>query len=104
MAVPGAVPTVTRDFIGLANPAGRKHNRFGAEKVKPPALAIIAKRAADPIILLEQGENADLHVHIDSAMDAVILQGADHFQTGAISDMGEPWIFVATEISLEYPA
>ncbi len=44
-----------------------------------------------------------LHVDIDPLVDPVILQGADHFQAGAIADMGEPRIFVAAKISLQNP-
>src|SRR5256885_17013033 len=34
-------------------------------------------------------------------MNAVVLKGADHFQTGAVADMREPWIFVTAEVALK---
>ena len=37
-------------------------------------------------------------------MHAVILQCANHFQTGAITDVRQPRIFVAAEISLQNAA
>ncbi len=37
-------------------------------------------------------------------MDAVILQGTDHFQTGAIADVSESRITMAAEIALKNPA
>ena len=42
-----------------------------------------------------------LHVNVDALMNAVILQGADHLQAGAIADMREPRIFVPAKISLQ---
>ena len=45
-----------------------------------------------------------LHVHIDSLVNAVILQRTDHLQTRSIADMSEPRISVAAEISLQNPA
>ena len=42
-----------------------------------------------------------LHMDFDSLMDAVILQSANHFQSGAIADMRQARIFVAAEISLQ---
>ena len=44
------------------------------------------------------------HVHVDSLMDAVVLQCADHFEAGAIADVREARIFVAAEISLQNAA
>ena len=41
------------------------------------------------------------HVHVDAAVHAMILQGANHLQTGTVADMGEPWIFVAAKIALQ---
>ena len=43
------------------------------------------------------------HVHIDSLVHAVILQCANHFETGAISHVREPRIFMTAEISLQDP-
>jgi hypothetical protein len=34
-------------------------------------------------------------------MDRVLLQGADHFETGAIADVGEPRVAVASEVTLQ---
>ncbi len=45
-----------------------------------------------------------LHVDVDPLVNAVVLQGADHFQPGAIADMGEARIFVAAKIPLQNAA
>ena len=101
MTVAGAIPTVARDLVGLADAAGRKNDGFRPKNPEPAALAIVAKCSANARSILQQGEDADFHVHIDSAMDSVILQSADHFQAGAIADVREARIFVAAEISLQ---
>ena len=68
------------------------------------AFAIVTKRSADAPAILQQREDADFHVDIDALMHAVILQGADHFQPGAIADVREARIFMAAEISLQNAA
>src|SRR5690348_15697807 len=83
----GAIQAVARDLIGFTHVASREHDRFRAEEVTSPALAIVTKRGADPLAVLEQSKDADFHVHIDPAMHAVVLQGPDHLETGAITDM-----------------
>ena len=40
----------------------------------------------------------------DALMDAVILQRADHFQAGAVADVGQARITMAAEIALQNPA
>ncbi len=42
-----------------------------------------------------------LHVEIDALMDAVILQGADHFEAGAVADVRQARIAMAAEIALQ---
>src|SRR5678810_590281 len=103
MSVASAIPTVARDFVGLPNSAGSQHDRFRAKNSKMPAFSIVTECAHYAFAILEQGENANLHVHVEPAMDTVILQCPDHFQTGAITDMRQPWVFVSAEISLQDP-
>ena len=45
-----------------------------------------------------------LHVDVDALVHAVVLQGADHFQAGAIAHVREARIFMAAEISLQNAA
>ena len=46
-------------------------------------------------------EDGALHVDFHAAVDAVVLQGADHFEAGAVADVGEARIAVAAEVALE---
>ena len=45
MAVAGAIPTVARDLVGLANPAGREDDRFRAKNFESAALTIVSEGA-----------------------------------------------------------
>src|SRR6185436_8995114 len=93
-----------RDFIRLADAARGQHDRFGVKNLEAPAFAIITKRADDTLAVLEQSQNAKLHVHIDAAMDAVVLQGANHLQPGAVADVRKAWITMSAKIALENAA
>ena len=50
--------------------------------------------------VLEQLGDRALHVHVDAEIDRALLQGADHLQAGAVTDVGEPRVAVATEVAL----
>ena len=54
MAVAGAIPTVARDLVGLANSAGREDDRFGAKNLESPAFAIVTKRADHAIAVFQK--------------------------------------------------
>ena len=47
VAVAGVLPAVAGDRVRPADPAGREHDRLGAEEPEPPALAVVAERARD---------------------------------------------------------
>src|SRR6202040_1361278 len=97
-------PTVTRDFVGAANPAGRKHDRFRTKNSEAASLSLVTKRTNNAVAVFQQRENRVLHVNLDALMDAVVLQGADHFEAGAIAHMRESRIFMSAEVSLQNTA
>ncbi len=74
------------------------------EDLEATALALVGEHAGDAIAVLEQRDHGVLHVHVDALMDAVILQGADHLEAGAIADVREARIAVPAEIALENAA
>src|SRR6266568_6805709 len=104
MSVTGAIPTVARDFVSLANSTGREHNRFGPKNFEPATLAIVTERANHAVAVFQQRKDRVLHVHVDALMNAVILQRANHLEPGTIADMRQPGIFMASEISLQNAA
>ena len=104
VAVARVFPAVARDLVGAAHAAGRENHRFGLEQLEPSALALVAERADHAAVVLEQRDDRALHVHVDPLVDAVILQRADHLESGAVADVGQPRIPVAAEIPLKDPA
>src|SRR5215472_14708107 len=88
MTVAGVLPAVAGNFVSSADSTGGKHHCFRAEYVKPPALAIVAKRACDAIAVLKQVEDGMLHENIEAQMDSMILQRANHLQAGPIPHVG----------------
>ena len=104
MSVAGAIPTVTCDLIRLADSARGENHCLRLKNLEPAALAIISERTDDALTVLQQRQDANLHVHVDSLMDSVILQRANYLQAGAVTHVRKPGIFVATEISLQNPA
>ena len=50
---------------------------------------------------MQQRDDGELHVDVEAAMDAVILQRADHLEAGAIADVREARILVAAEVALQ---
>src|ERR1019366_4561143 len=85
VAVTGVFPTVTGDFVGAANPAGCQHYCLRVEQLEASPFAIISESANAPISILQQREDGGLHVKIDSLMDSMVLQGADHLQSSAVA-------------------
>src|SRR5262249_39984764 len=57
MAVPSIFPAIAVDFVGSADPTGCKHNGCCSEQPEPATLAIITKRARDPLAIPEQGDD-----------------------------------------------
>ena len=101
VAVAGIFPAVAGDGVGAADAAGGEHHGFGAEKMEAAALAVVAERAGDAVAIFQQGDDGVFHENVEAEMNAVVLQGADHFEAGAIADVGEPGIAMAAEIALE---
>src|SRR5947207_9334933 len=98
--VTGRFPTVARDLVGAAKPAGSQHDRFGAKDLEPSAFAFVAKRADDALALFQQREDRVLRVNFDPLMNSMILQRPDHLETGAIAHVREARVSVAAKISL----
>src|ERR1035437_3638021 len=88
LPVARAFPGIGRDPVGAAEAAGGQHHRLRFENFEPSPLAVVAERAHDTVAVLEQRDNRPFHVDGDALMNAVILQGADQFQAGAVADVG----------------
>src|SRR6185437_14506323 len=101
LAVAGVLPTVAGDLVGAADAAGGQHYGLGEEEVVAAALAVVAEAAEAAVAGGEQGEQRGLHVHLHALMDAVVLQGADHLEAGAVADVGQAGVAVAAKVALQ---
>ena len=104
VAVAGVFPTVAGDLKRAPDAARRQHHRLGVKQFEAPALAIVGERAHAAVAILEQREDGGFHVEIDALMNAVILQRADHFETGAVAHVRQARIAMAAEIALQNAA
>src|SRR5258708_9994133 len=101
MTVAGILPAIAGDFVGAPNAAGCEHHGLGPEELEAAALAVVTKGAGDAVAILQQGEDGALHVKVDALVNAVVLQGADHLESGAIADVGQARVLVAAEVALQ---
>ena len=101
LPVPGVLPAVAGDPEGTADAAGRHYDRPGPEEPEAAPLPVVAEGAHHPVTVLEEGDDGDLHVHVDPLMDPVVLEGADHLEPGAVAHVREARIAVAPEVALQ---
>src|SRR5215468_2718069 len=71
--------------------------------MKPSALAVVSKRTSYAVAGFEQSDDCVFHEHVESEMYSVVLQGADHLEAGAVTDMRQPRIAMTAEIALQDP-
>ena len=55
---------------------------FAGNSTKPAPFTLVPERACDAAIAFQQREDCTLHMNFHAEVDAVVLQRADHFQTG----------------------
>ena len=97
-------PAVAGDAERAAHAAGGEHDGLRLEQAEPAAFAVVAERPDHAAAVLQQREDREFRVHVDSHLDRVILQGPDHLQSGTVTDVRKARIPVAAEIALEDPA
>ena len=102
--VAGVLPGVRGDLVRLADATGREHDGGRREHNEPPRFTPIAERTRDPLAVLEQARDRALHEHVDLPRYRAVLQGSDHLEPGAITDVGETRVAVAAEVALEDPS
>ena len=100
-AIAGVLPRVGCDLPGLAPPTCGQHYRFAFKKHTFSALAPVAKGAADALAVFKEALHIAFHVDVDALVDRVLLEGPDHFETRAISYVGQARVAVPAEIALE---
>jgi hypothetical protein len=101
VAVARAIPTVAGDLVGLPEAARGEHHGLGVVNPDLPALPIVGKRPYNAVAVLEHLGHANLHVHVDAAVDPAILERSKQLQPRAVANVRQAWIFVSAEIALE---
>ena len=101
MPVAGVFPAVAGDLVGAAYPTGSQDDRLGAKNPEASAFAVVAEGTHHAAIVLQQRDDRALHVHLDALVDAVVLQGADHLQPGAVAHVRQAGILVTAKVSLQ---
>src|SRR5207237_5957532 len=101
MAVARIFPAVARDLVSASDSTSGKHDGFCAENFEPAALAFVAESADRALTIFQDRQDGVLHEHVNSLMNTMILERADHLQAGAVADVSEARIFVAAEMSLQ---
>jgi len=120
--VPGVLPGVRRDLVRLADAAGGEHHRGRLEQGEPARVTEVPEGPGEPsgragparVALFQQQvgdgglrEDPDHGLRVTQfgrvlllQRDDLLLQGADHFQAGAVAHVRQPRVLVTAEVPL----
>ena len=111
--VAGVLPGIGGHLERLADPAGGQHHRGRLEHDEPAALAPVAERPGDGVLVFEQLGDRAFGEHLDPRLivaelgvilllqrDDLLLHGADQLQAGAVTDVRQPRVGVPAEVAL----
>ena len=104
LPVASVFPTVRRDLECPANAASSNHHRLRIPYHEVAAFTIVAERPAHAPGVHHQREHRAFHVDFHALMNAVVLQRANHFQAGAVTDVRQARITMAAEVALQNAA
>src|SRR5205807_2039372 len=97
----GTLPGIRRHFVETTPAASRHDHGLRSNCEKRAVDPVVAEGTDDAIAVFEQPGQRDLHVDRDAELDDPVLETADHFQAGAITDVTEAPIGVGTESALQ---
>ena len=100
VTVAGVLPRVGSHAPCLAGTTGGKDHRRRLEDDEAARLTPVGEHATDLAAIHQQVDGDALHVHIHALVNAVVLQGTDQLETGAVADVGEARVTVSAEVSL----
>src|SRR6266487_3787731 len=101
VTVASVLPTVAGNLVRPSNSASGQHHRFGAKNLEASTFAFVTKCSDHAVAIFEERKNGVLHIDVDALVHAVILQSPNHLQTRAIAHVGQSWIFMPAEMSLQ---
>ena len=88
-------------FQALPPPPVASTTALRFEENEISTLAPISEGSADPLAVFEQSLEIAFHVNVDALVHRMLLQRADHFETRAIADVGQPRVSMAAKIALQ---
>ena len=103
-AVTGVLPAVAGDLVSSSNAAGGQDHGGCSKQLKTAPFTLVAKGADNPVAIFQESGHRKFHMDLDSLMDSMVLQGADHFQAGPIADVGQARVAVSAKVALQNPA
>src|SRR5688572_1616998 len=89
VAVTGPFPRIRCDLVRSSDTAGRENDGLCLEDTKASMFAFVRETSDNAVAVLEQRDHRDLHVNVDTLMDAVVLKRADQFETRAVADVSK---------------
>ena len=102
VAVTGRLPRVGGVHPALADAAGGQHDGLGLDDHELAGRPPVAHQAGDVALgVVQEAEHLQLHEDLHAVGHGLLLHGADQLQPGAVADVGEPGVAVATEVALE---
>ncbi len=101
VAVAGVLPRVAGDEERAPQPPRGDHHGPGLEHLEAPPVPVVGEGAHHPLAVLEQRGDRHLHVHVHALVDAVVLEGAQHLESGAVAHVGQARVGVASEVALQ---
>src|SRR5882757_10266992 len=100
-AIAGVLPAIAGDLEGAPDAASGHHHGVCLPHTEVALFAIISAGSYNAARVQQEAEHGALHLDIHAAVDAVVLQGANHLQAGAIADVRQPGIFLTAKVSLQ---
>ena len=91
-------------LIGAPDSAGSHHHRLRLPQMEVALFPVVSAGSRNAPRVQQQAEHGALHVDLHAAVNAVVLQGADHLQAGAIANVRQPRILMPAEVSLQNAA
>src|SRR6516164_6153096 len=104
MSVTGIFPTVAGNLKSPSDSPGGQHDRLCTEQDKVSLLPVVSKGATDAVSVFHKGNHRAFHMYGNPLMNAVVLEGANHFQSRPVPNMGESGIFMPSKVPLEDPS
>src|SRR5579871_2583087 len=88
-SIAGVFPTVAGDAVGAPDTPAGHHDCLRGEEQEAAPFAVVPKSARYAATIQQEREDGTLHVDFHSLVDAVILEGSDHFEAGSVAHVGQ---------------